>query len=52
MYSKYEELKVDGEEKQLWRCEFCNTKNYIQVEQEEIPKSAQVNYIVEAAAQV
>ena len=27
VYSKYEETKVDGEEQQVWTCEFCNTKN-------------------------
>ncbi len=51
MYSNVEELKRDeGEECQIWTCEFCNTKNPVQVEPEEKPKTKEVNYIVEAAA--
>jgi len=50
MHSKIEENKL--EEKQIWSCEFCNTKNTVQLEPEEMPKSEAVNYIVEAAAQI
>ena len=42
---KHEELK---EHEQLWVCEFCNNKNVIQVDEEEIPKTNAVNYILEA----
>jgi hypothetical protein len=53
MFSRIEEQKKDeGEPCQLWTCEFCNTKNEVMIEAEEIPKSKEVNYIVEAAAQV
>lgn len=52
VFSKYEEVKVEGEEQQVWTCEFCNTKNTIMLEPEEVPKSKEVNYIVEAPAQV
>lgn len=51
-FSKVEEVKGDGEEKQIWKCEFCNTENEVDLEEEEKPKNPQVNYIVEAAAQV
>ena len=27
MYSKIEEVKGDGEEKQVWKCEFCLAEN-------------------------
>jgi hypothetical protein len=37
---------------QVWTCEFCNTPNEIMLDEEELPKSATVNYLVEAAAQV
>ncbi len=53
IYSKIEEVKKDeGEPNQAWTCEFCNTRNDVSIEPEEIPKSKEVNYIVEAAAQV
>ena len=43
--------KLEGEEsgKQKWVCEFCNFTNFVQIEQEEIPKQEAVNYILEAA---
>lgn len=51
MHSKIEEVKKDeGEPNQIWTCEFCNYKNQVMLEPEEIPKTNQVNYIVEAAA--
>ena len=36
----------------MWVCEFCNSKNEVSIEDEEKPKSKEVNYIIEAAAQV
>ena len=36
----------------IWTCEFCLTKNEVDIEDEEKPKSNAVNYIIEAAAQV
>lgn len=41
-----------GKEDQVWLCEFCNTENTVFIDQEEIPKALEVNYLVEAAAQV
>jgi len=35
---------------QLWICEFCNHRNEVMLEEEEIPKSMEVTYLVEAAA--
>ena len=46
-----EEVK-EGDEKQIWTCEFCLTKNEVSLEDEEKPQSKAVNYIIEAAAQV
>lgn len=40
----------DGD--QNWKCEFCNTGNKVCFEEEELPKSSTVNYLLEAAAQV
>lgn len=40
------------EEQQIWQCEFCNHKNKVDLEDEEMPKSDKINYIIEAAAQV
>jgi len=42
--------KIDDH--QIWTCEFCLTKNEVDLEDEERPKSNAVNYIIEAAAQV
>ena len=52
MHSVIEEGKESGMDGQLWKCEFCNTKNEVNFEPEELPKSKAVNYILEAAAQV
>jgi len=41
-----------GKQSVLWSCEFCNHENEIFVDEEEIPKVNEVNYLVEAAAQV
>jgi len=45
-----EEAKEGG--RQVWVCEFCYSKNEVQMEPEEIPKTDQVTYMLEAAAQV
>ena len=50
-YSKIEEQKShSGEDSQVWTCEFCNTKNNVELEPEELPKTEAVNFILEAAA--
>lgn len=52
-HSKVEETKdADGNESQIWNCEFCLTKNPVQLEPEELPKTDAVNFILEAAAQI
>jgi len=48
LHSKIEENKQEGQ--QIWTCEFCNNKNKVSLEPEEIPKTEAVNYIIEAAA--
>ena len=40
---------VAGREERLWRCEFCEYSNYIDVEEEEIPRSSDVTYMLEPA---
>lgn len=53
LHSKIDSLKMmDGSEKQTWTCEFCCTKNNVNLDEEELPKVNAVNYLVEAAAQV
>lgn len=47
-YSKY----VEKDNEQIWKCEFCNHDNEIDISPEEEPKSKEVTYIVEAAAQI
>jgi len=39
-----------GKESKIWTCEFCNKENEIFIDDEEIPKVNEVNYLVEAAA--
>ena len=43
-------VEVDGH--QMWECEFCNYRNEVMLDDEEIPKSLEVTYLLEAAAQV
>ena len=43
---------TDEEGKQIWTCEFCNTRNEVMIGEEEIPTSTEVTYLLEAAAQV
>jgi len=33
----------------IWTCEFCNGRNEVQLDDEEIPKSEEVTYLIEAA---
>jgi len=42
---------IMGKDSLSWTCEFCNHANEIFVDEEEIPKVSEVNYLVEAAAQ-
>ena len=43
---------VEEEGKQIWTCEFCDTKNEVNIDEEEIPQSNEVTYLLEAAAQI
>lgn len=42
----------EKKENQEWRCEFCNTVNEVDIDEEEVPKSEAINYIIQAAAKV
>ena len=44
-------VKSIDKEQQVWVCEFCNHENEVDIEEEEKPMSAAVNYIVQGAAQ-
>ena len=46
------EPQMIGTAKQTWKCEFCCAENDVVMEEEEIPKSLEVNYLLEATAQV
>ena len=43
---------TEGDGKQIWTCEFCDTRNEVMIGEEEIPLSTEVTYLIEAAAQV
>lgn len=51
VFNKNSALETRGDQ-QIWRCEFCNTENEVQVDPEEMPSSEQTTYLLEAAAQV
>ena len=36
----------------MWKCEFCNQNNEVHIEDEELPQSNEVTYLLEAAAQI
>ena len=53
VFNSFSQTKpIMGKESVLWTCEFCNNTNEIFVDKEEIPKVSEVNYLLEAAAQV
>ena len=39
VFSNVSKLSKDGN-KQIWHCEFCNTRNEVNIDDEEIPKSS------------
>lgn len=51
VFNSFSVLKpIMGKESKLWKCEFCCSDNEIFIDDEEIPKNHEVNYLVEAAA--
>ena len=48
VFSSISKLTTEGQT-QIWICEFCNHKNEVNIDDEEIPKSSQVTYLIEAA---
>lgn len=52
-HSKIENRVMLGQIQQIWTCDFCNTENEVDFqEEEEKPKLDAINYMIEAAAQV
>ena len=51
VFSNISKILKEGE-KQIWNCEFSNTRNEVDIDDEEIPKTNEVTYLIEAAAQV
>ena len=51
VFSKYSNLSMEKDE-QIWICEYCNFKNEVMIDDEEIPKENEITYMIEAAAQV
>ena len=45
-------IGIDEARGQLWTCEFCHLENEVMIDEEEIPQSTEVTYLLEAAAQV
>jgi len=51
VFNKDSTIVIVGNQ-QVWNCEFCNQANDVSLEDEEVPKSNIINFLVEAAAQV
>ena len=51
VFSKLSNLTTEGGQ-QIWQCEFCNQKNEVMIDDEEVPKTNEVTYLIEAPAQV
>ena len=43
---------IRTDQKMIWECEFCGFKNVLTIEDEELPTSPELTYILESAAQV
>lgn len=41
---------TEREGNQFWKCEFCNTENEVMIDEEELPQSDAMTYLIEAAA--
>ena len=50
IFNKHSVITEEIKDQQVWNCEFCLAKNPVQMEPEEIPKTEEVTYILEAAA--
>ena len=49
VFSKFSSIVME-EGQQIWNCEYCNTRNEVMIDDEEVPKNNEVTYMVEAAA--
>ena len=55
VFSKFSSVTLEGEEDlfpTIWTCEFCNSKNKVMIDDEEVPKQNEMTYLIEAAPQV
>lgn len=51
VFNKFSTL-VERDGKQIWKCEFCAHENEVMLEDEEIPQTDAITYLLEAPAQV
>jgi len=51
MYSKYSKSEIQ-EGKQIWKCEFCENINNINIEEGEIPNNDTITYITQSVHQI
>jgi len=52
IFNNLSKTEINEQGKQIWSCEFCNHQNEVMLEKEELPKSGQVSYLLQASAQV
>lgn len=50
IFNVHSKIVEESKEQQVWQCEFCNNKNEVELEEEEIPSADTINYVLEAAA--
>lgn len=52
MFNVHSQLAKDPlTNEQMWTCEFCNNPNKVSIEEEEMPKSDSLTYVIESAQQ-
>ena len=48
-FNCFSKLEKSENNSMVWNCEFCNHKNILKIEQEEIPKLNDLLYMVQSA---
>jgi len=50
VFNQFSKLRHADDGNQYWDCEFCNNVNEVMIDDEEIPSSTEVTYLLEASA--
>lgn len=52
VFNQFSKLRHGEDGNQYWDCEFCSHANEVMIDDEEIPQSNEMTYLLEASAQV